>query len=209
MLCRQRPTIGERPATQRHIARLLTLTFVLLGLALALPAGAFAAAGWSPQSSGTTANLYGVAFTNASAGWAVGENPGTGASVILATTNGGITWKAQSSGTTQTLYSVCFANVLDGWTVGARWHNPRYHQRRRHVERAELRHYRGSLRRRLRERQCRLGCGLRWHDPGHYQRWRDLEPAELGHHRGALWRRLRERLCRLGCGLRWHNPGHH
>jgi photosystem II stability/assembly factor-like uncharacterized protein len=40
-------------------------------------------------------SLYGVTFTDASHGWAVG---GTG--TILATSNGGATWTAQSSGTT-------------------------------------------------------------------------------------------------------------
>ena len=51
---------------------------------------------WKAQSSGTTETLYGVAFANASDGWAVGQ-----IGTILATSNGGATWNAQNSGTTE------------------------------------------------------------------------------------------------------------
>ena len=95
MLNRQRPTQSQRPATHRRVARLLTLTLLLLGLALALPAGALAAgsAGWSPQTSGTAESPWGVAFANASDGCAVGTD------TIVHTANGGATWTVQSSGT--------------------------------------------------------------------------------------------------------------
>jgi hypothetical protein len=43
---------------------------------------------WSAQASGTTAPLYGVAFSDATRGWAVGGGYPL-AGVILATTNGG------------------------------------------------------------------------------------------------------------------------
>jgi photosystem II stability/assembly factor-like uncharacterized protein len=66
---------------------------------------------WTAQNSGTTQNLWSVAFVNASRGWAVG-NTGT----ILATTNGGGTWTAQSSGTTA--QSVAFVDASRGWAVG-------------------------------------------------------------------------------------------
>ena len=68
-------------------------------------------AGWSPRWSGT--GLNGVAFVNASDGWAVGFG-GT----ILHTTNGGATWTVQNSGTTSDLYGVAFVNASDGWAVG-------------------------------------------------------------------------------------------
>ena len=49
----------------------------------------------------------------------MGDNLSTGASAILATTNGGATWKAQNPGTTvYPLSAVAFANARDGWVVG-------------------------------------------------------------------------------------------
>ena len=39
MSYRQHPTRNSRPATRRRLARLFTLTLVLLGLAVAAPAG--------------------------------------------------------------------------------------------------------------------------------------------------------------------------
>jgi len=69
--------------------------------------------GWSMQSSGTTANLYDVAFSGATHGWAVGHG-----GAILATTDGGSTWSAQSSGTTASLMAVAFSDATHGWAVG-------------------------------------------------------------------------------------------
>ena len=73
---------------------------------------------WKAEKSGVTDTLFGVAFAGASAGWAVGCDPLTGAGVVLATTNGGTTWKAQDSGVTDALFAVAFADRSDGWTVG-------------------------------------------------------------------------------------------
>lgn len=68
---------------------------------------------WTAQTSGTTQNLRGVAFTDALDGWAVG-NAGT----ILHTTNGGTIWTPQTSGTLHDLQGVSFADALHGWAVG-------------------------------------------------------------------------------------------
>jgi lipoprotein-anchoring transpeptidase ErfK/SrfK len=90
---------------------------VTLFVALLLVAAtAWAAAGWSPQSSGTTNGLAAVAFANSSDGWAVGA-----AGTILATSDGGTTWSTQSapSGITQNLSAVAFANAERGWIAGA------------------------------------------------------------------------------------------
>ena len=62
---------------------------------------------------GDRRDLCGVAFTDATHGWAVGED-GT----ILATTDGGATWSAQSSGTSESLYDVAFTDATHGWAVG-------------------------------------------------------------------------------------------
>ncbi len=110
---------GLRPYTVIHRrsrragAPLLAVLAALLSLAL-LPAAASAATAWSPQTSGVTTDLDGVAFTDAASGWAVGAS-GT----ILATTDGGATWKAQTSGTNRSLYAVTFTGATSGWAVGA------------------------------------------------------------------------------------------
>ena len=54
---------------------------------------------WIVQASGTSDTLYGVSFTDANTGTAVGKN-GT----IIRTTNGGENWYYQSSGTNNVLY---------------------------------------------------------------------------------------------------------
>ena len=117
MLYRQRPTMGQRPATHRRLAQLLTLTLMLLGLALTLPAGALAA-GWKAQNSGTTTAFFpGVAFANDSDGWVTGFDSAN-VGIILHTTNGGTAWTTQSSGTTPEVYRVACANASDAWAVG-------------------------------------------------------------------------------------------
>ena len=63
--------------------------------------------------SGTTADLWGVSFTDVNAGWIVGAQ-GT----IIRTTNGAYNWAPQASGTTQTLYGVVFTDSAHGWAVG-------------------------------------------------------------------------------------------
>ena len=68
---------------------------------------------WTSQTSGTTNYLYGVSFTDANTGTAVGDY-GT----ILRTTNGGTTWTSQTSGTTDDLYGVSFTDANTGTAVG-------------------------------------------------------------------------------------------
>src|SRR5205814_7178860 len=95
----------------------LILTIVALAGSLAMAVGsaqpAVAAAAWSPQTSGTTNQLFGVSFVDATHGWTVGNN-GT----ILVTGNGGATWTGQTSGTTNSLLDVSFVDVSRGWAVG-------------------------------------------------------------------------------------------
>jgi photosystem II stability/assembly factor-like uncharacterized protein/putative cell wall-binding protein len=69
---------------------------------------------WSLQYSASKHGLYGVAFTDASHGWAVG-----GGGIILHTSDAGGTWKPQDSGTTADLYDVTFADARTGWAVGS------------------------------------------------------------------------------------------
>ncbi len=58
-------------------------------------------------------DLFGVSFTDANTGTAVGFD-GT----ILRTTNGGTTWTSQTSGTTNHLYGVSFTDANTGTAVG-------------------------------------------------------------------------------------------
>ncbi|MEI6451548.1 MAG: hypothetical protein WCP98_16610, partial [Actinomycetes bacterium] len=76
---------------------------------------------WSKQSSGSGARLWGVAFSDATHGWAVGYDSLWEKTVILVTTDGGATWSAQSPGTTATasLVDVAFVDATHGWAVGA------------------------------------------------------------------------------------------
>jgi hypothetical protein len=102
--------------------RALLLCLLCLVPALALcsvaPAWAFISTGdggWVWQNPLPQGNdLYSVAFSDASHGWAVGDG-GT----ILATTNGGATWTKQSSGTTNELNGVAFSDASHGWVVGS------------------------------------------------------------------------------------------
>jgi photosystem II stability/assembly factor-like uncharacterized protein len=72
-----------------------------------------ATAQWFTQNSGTTKNLYGVSFTDANTGTAVGDS-GT----ILRTTDGGTTWTSQASGTTLGLTGVSCTDANTGTAVG-------------------------------------------------------------------------------------------
>ena len=58
---------------------------------------------WRRQKSGTTRDLNGVSFIDASHGWAVGD-----LGVIVATSNGGHSWKKQRSGTKAPLAGAAF-----------------------------------------------------------------------------------------------------
>ena len=73
----------------------------------------YAQQGWYAQSSGTTATLYAVSFTDAITGTVVGSG-GT----ILRTTDGGTTWTPQRSGTTEHLRKVSFTDASRGTVVG-------------------------------------------------------------------------------------------
>ena len=110
----QSVTRTDKPAARRRTYKLLGLVPILLTFALALPASA-SADGWVAQTSGTTSVLRGIAFSDATHGWAVGDN-GT----ILATTNGGATWNPQSSGSYVDLHAVAFTDASHGWAVGYR-----------------------------------------------------------------------------------------
>ncbi|MCH7827919.1 MAG: T9SS type A sorting domain-containing protein, partial [Bacteroidetes bacterium] len=68
---------------------------------------------WGAQPSGTANTLWGVSFTDANNGTAVGSS-GT----ILRTTDGGATWGAQPSGTGNTLWGVSFTDADNGTAVG-------------------------------------------------------------------------------------------
>ena len=91
---------------------LALLVGLLCGLAW-LPGSAWAAAGWTYQSSGTGSSLNGVAFSDATHGWVVGDG-GT----ILATTDGGSTWTSRSSGVLDSLYGVASSGADDAWAAG-------------------------------------------------------------------------------------------
>ena len=69
---------------------------------------------WTTLSSGTTANLNSVHFTDANTGYAAGNN-----GLIIKTTNGGSSWLAQTSNTSQHLNAITFRNTSSGFIVGA------------------------------------------------------------------------------------------
>jgi hypothetical protein len=69
---------------------------------------------WSAQDSRTSAELTGVAFSDATHGWVVGMN-----STILATTDGGATWGTQSARNAGWLTATAFSDAAHGWAVGS------------------------------------------------------------------------------------------
>ena len=126
MLTPATPT--DKPAARRRTSRLLGLALLLIALALALSASASASSstrgwgGWAWQDSGSYSNLRGVAFADATHGWAVGA-PWDFATddykgAIIATTDGGVTWNGQSSGTHSGLNAVACSDADHGWAVG-------------------------------------------------------------------------------------------
>ena len=125
---RQSATPIDKPAARPRTSRILGLALILLTLALALPAAASASSstggwgGWAFQDPGSYGDLNGVAFADATHGWAVGATwdaaTDTYKGAILATTNGGVTWSAQNAGTTRNLNAVTFSDADHGWAVG-------------------------------------------------------------------------------------------
>ena len=69
---------------------------------------------WTPQPSGTSNWLWGVAFADTNNGTVVGEQ-----GLILRTRDGGVTWSAQKSATTVSLRGVSFAGPNSETVVGA------------------------------------------------------------------------------------------
>jgi photosystem II stability/assembly factor-like uncharacterized protein len=68
---------------------------------------------WGPLPTGSTASLQGIAFADASTGWAVGS-----AGVVLKTTNGGASWTTTSAGPSATLSGVAVRGPQDLVVVG-------------------------------------------------------------------------------------------
>jgi photosystem II stability/assembly factor-like uncharacterized protein len=68
---------------------------------------------WSMQTSGTTKDLFDVAFCNANTGIAVGE-----AGTMLKTTTKGVIWTQLPSLTPGYLLTIYFVNENTGWTAG-------------------------------------------------------------------------------------------
>jgi photosystem II stability/assembly factor-like uncharacterized protein len=70
---------------------------------------------WTKQTSGTTLQLVGVKFIDATHGWVVGDN-GT----IRFTTDGGTSWNTPTTNPagTMALKSVSFSDASNGWVVG-------------------------------------------------------------------------------------------
>jgi photosystem II stability/assembly factor-like uncharacterized protein len=70
---------------------------------------------WTTQPIGTSDYIYGVFFTDANSGWAVGYY-----GMIKKTTDGGASWTTLISNTTETLEGLAFSDINTGWVVGPR-----------------------------------------------------------------------------------------
>ena len=75
---------------------------------------------WTQQLSGTFYNLYGVAFSDANNGIAVGDSIKVGVShgLILKTTNGGATWSRQVLGVPLVFNDITFVNSNSWYVIG-------------------------------------------------------------------------------------------
>ena len=94
--------------------RILVLCFGITGVGISASFGD----GWTPQSSGTTRDLYAVSFVDANTGTAVGGIDyfeGTG--IILRTTDGGDSWTPQLLGG-DPLRGVSFVDANTGFAFG-------------------------------------------------------------------------------------------
>jgi photosystem II stability/assembly factor-like uncharacterized protein len=91
-------------------------SFLLATLLMCLSQGC-TKPGWVSQTSGTTNQLFGVWFTDASTGIVVGGLPDN---CILLTTDAGITWNPQSYPDMEGYFGgVCFSDSINGWVVGS------------------------------------------------------------------------------------------
>jgi photosystem II stability/assembly factor-like uncharacterized protein len=81
---------------------------------------------WTPQTSGSADDLYGVSFVDAQHGWVVGGVIGaigamepTSSGVVLATVDGGLHWIQQTEpDPAAVLRDVAFVDPQRGWTAG-------------------------------------------------------------------------------------------
>ena len=90
-----------------------TLLLIQIAILFLAFTESYSQSGWFSQISGTATRLYGISFTDANTGTAVGEN-----GRILRTTNGGTNWTLQTSGITTNLFSVSFTDANTGTAVG-------------------------------------------------------------------------------------------
>jgi photosystem II stability/assembly factor-like uncharacterized protein len=106
-------------------APLLILTLLLVSMALALRAGASVSTsvgGWYWQDLAAPATLNGVAFSDASHGWAVGGTITYTAAIVTAD-DGGATWTDQDAGGVATVLNAVAATDADhAWAVGTGGH---------------------------------------------------------------------------------------
>ncbi len=116
---------SSRPPSRVLGVPLVILALVLLGMALALPAGAYVSTsvgGWYWQDLSAPATLNGVAFGDASHGWAVGGTI-AGKAAVHATADGGVTWSDQATGDVPAvLEAVTAADATHAWAVGTGGH---------------------------------------------------------------------------------------
>ncbi len=109
--------------------RSVRFVFVLLALAallvLCAPAQAYLppGSGWESMDQQPYSFLRGVAFSDATHGWAVGQDYDASATpselgAIVATSDGATTWTGQASGTTAILMAVATTDALHAWAVG-------------------------------------------------------------------------------------------
>jgi photosystem II stability/assembly factor-like uncharacterized protein len=81
---------------------------------------------WTPQSSGTVLNIADLYFYDYSKGWAIGNredyinNGWELESILLKTTNGGVSWDTLFYDTTIAIRSIHFLNETEGWAVGSK-----------------------------------------------------------------------------------------
>lgn len=93
--------------------RLLIVLLTICAATLAMTPAA-RAAGWTAQTSGTTAMLFSVDFVDSQHGWAVGDS-GT----ILSTSNAGATWTVSTwPSPANGLLGVDFVDAQHGWISG-------------------------------------------------------------------------------------------